>query len=185
MKHYLPLARPIKFRLTVRDNRAGGGGVVSGGNGCQTGFTAPFQINTITGTGPFIVTAPDGGETWGTNTIQTVTWNPAGTAAAPISCNAVTIQLSTDGGNTYPVTLLANTPNDGSQQVVLPATATNTARIRIVAANNIFFDISNSNFTIAGPYITKANGNWNNPSTWLGGVVPTAGVDVIVKHTYL
>ena len=94
----------------------------------------------------------------------------------------VTIQLSTDGGNTYPVTLLANTPNDGSQQVVMPATATNTARIRIMAVNNIFFDISNNNFTIAGPYITNANGNWNNPSTWLGGVVPTAGVDVVVQH---
>jgi hypothetical protein len=51
-----------------------------------------------------------------------------------------------------------------------------------MAANNIFFDISNSNFTIAGPYITKANGTWNNPATWLGGVVPTAGVDVVVQH---
>lgn len=176
------VARPIKFRLTVRDNRAGGGGVVSGGNGCQTGFTAPFQINTVTGTGPFIVTVPDGGETWGTNTIQTVTWNPAGTATAPVNCNAVTIQLSTDGGNTYPVTLLSNTPNDGSQQVVIPAMATNAARIRIVAVNNIFFDISNNNFTIAGPYVTKADGNWNNPSIWLGGVVPSAGVDVVVQN---
>ena len=132
------VARAIKFRLTVRDNRAGGGGVVSGGNGCQTGFTSTFQINTVAGTGPFVVTAPDGGETWGTNTTQTITWNTAGTAAAPISCSQVTIQLSTDGGNTYPVTLLANTPNDGSQQVVMPATATNTARIRIMAVNNIF-----------------------------------------------
>ena len=176
------VARAMKFRLTVRDNRAGGGGVVSGGNGCQVGFTGIFQVNTAAGTGPFIVTAPDGGETWGTNTSQTITWNVAGTTAAPVSCSNVSIQLSTDGGNTYPVTLAANTPNDGSQQVIIPATATNTARIRIVAVNNIFFDISNGNFTITGPYITKANGNWNNPSTWLGGVVPSAGVDVVVQH---
>ncbi len=176
------VGRPLKFRLTVRDNRAGGGGIVSGGNGCQVSYSTPFQVNAITGTGPFIITAPNGGEIWGTNTRQTITWNPAGTAAAPISCSNVNIQLSTDGGNTYPVTLLANTPNAGTQQVILPVTATNTARIRIIAANNIFFDVSNSNFAITGPYITKANGNWNNPSTWMGGVVPTAGVDVIVKH---
>ena len=132
-------ARTMKFRLTVRDNRAGGGGVVSGGDGCQAGFTTTFQVNAVNGTGPFQVTAPNGGEIWGTNTTQTITWNPAGTVAAPISCNMVTIQLSTDGGNTYPVTLLANTPNDGSQQVIMPSTATNTARIRIIAANNIFF----------------------------------------------
>jgi hypothetical protein len=51
-----------------------------------------------------------------------------------------------------------------------------------MAVNNIFFDISNNNFTITGPYVTKANGNWNNPATWLGGVVPSAGVDVVVEH---
>ena len=176
------VARSIKFRLTVRDNRSGGGGVISGGNGCQSGFTDTFKINTVAGTGPFVVTAPDGGEIWGTNTKQTVTWNPSGTAAAPINCSQVTIQLSTDGGSTYPVTLVSNTPNDGSEQVLLPATATNTARIRIVAVNNIFFDISNNNFKITGPYITTANGNWNNPATWLGGIVPTAGVEVSVRH---
>ncbi|MEO8763857.1 MAG: reprolysin-like metallopeptidase [Ginsengibacter sp.] len=177
------LGRPVKFRLTVRDNRAGGGGVVTGGDGCQTGFTNIFQVNTITGTGPFIVTAPDGGEIWAANSTQTITWNPAGTAAAPINCTNVTIQLSTDGGNTYPVTLLPNTPNDGTEQVTLPASATATAVIRVTGDNNIFFDISNGNFKIVGPYISKANGNWNNPATWLGGVVPSAGVDVIVQHT--
>ncbi len=175
------VARALKFRLTVRDNRAGGGGVTSGGSGCQTGFSPVYQIN-VSAAGPFIITAPDGGEVWGTGTTQTVTWNPAGTAAAPINCTSVDIQLSTDGGATYPVTLVAGTPNDGTQQVVIPATATLTARVRIVASGNIFFDISNNNFTIAGPYITKANGNWNNTATWLGGIVPSAGVDVLVHH---
>ncbi|MEO7765936.1 MAG: reprolysin-like metallopeptidase, partial [Ferruginibacter sp.] len=179
------VARALKFRLTVRDNRSNGGGVVSGGNGCQTGFTNVFQINAVGGTGPFSVAAPNGGEIWGTNTNQTITWDPAGTAAAPISCSTVSIQLSTDGGNTYPVTLLANTPNDGSQQLLIPASATSNGRIRITADNNVFFDISDNNFTIAGPYITKANGNWNNSSTWLGGIVPTAGVAVTVQHAVL
>src|SRR5574338_335846 len=56
-------SRTMNFKLTVRDNRAGGGGVTSGGTGgCQTGFTAPFSIHIVGGTGPFAVTSPNGGE---------------------------------------------------------------------------------------------------------------------------
>lgn len=145
------VARAMKFRLTVRDNRAGGGGVVSGGEGCQAGFTGTFQINTIAGTGPFMVTVPNGGESYPGATFQTVTWNVAGSDAAPINCATVRILLSTDGGLTYPTVISAGTPNDGSEAVVMPATATTTARIKIEAADNVFFDISNANFTITAP----------------------------------
>lgn len=31
-------------------------------------------------------------------------------------------------------------------------------------------------------YITTANGNWDSPATWVGGVVPPAGAMVIVRH---
>jgi hypothetical protein len=148
----LPLVgRAIKFRLTVRDNRAGGGGVVTGGDGCQSGFTSFFQVNTITGTGPFVVSAPNGGEVWQGGTTQTITWNPAGTDIAPISCTNVKISLSTDGGLTYPTVILASTPNDGSETVTIPATPSTTARIKIEAVGNIFFDISDADFTISLP----------------------------------
>src|SRR5690606_5507473 len=60
----------------------------------------------------------------------------------------VNIKLSTDGGFTYPITLLAQTPNDGSAFVVVLDEVTTTARIRVEAADNIFFDISNQNFSI-------------------------------------
>ena len=93
------VARAIKFRLTVRDNRAGGGGVVTGGDGCQAGYTGIYQINTIAGTGPFVVTVPNGGESYTQGSTQTVTWNIAGSNNAPISCANVKISLSTDGGD--------------------------------------------------------------------------------------
>ena len=175
-------ARTIKFKLTVRDNRSDGGGVVSGGNGCQTGFATPFQINTVAGTGPFVITSPDGGESMGSRHHPNNHMEYGRYHNSTYQLQYSKYSASTDGGNTYPLTLLSNTPNDGSQTVVLPATSTNTARIRILATNNIFFDVSNNNFAIAGAYITKANGNWNNPSTWLGGVVPSAGVPVTVQH---
>lgn len=143
------VARAMKFRLTVRDNKAGGGGVTSGGSGCQTGFTSTFQVNTIAGTGPFVVTAPNGGEVWSGGGTQTVTWNVASTDLSPISCANVDIVMSTDGGLTYPTTVLSNTPNDGTQLVTVPNIPTNnTVRFKVRAAGNIFFDISDANFTI-------------------------------------
>ncbi|MGH2552987.1 MAG: T9SS type A sorting domain-containing protein, partial [Chitinophagaceae bacterium] len=69
------------------------------------------------------------------------------TTAAPVSCANVKISISTDGGNTFS-TLVASTPNDGSELVTIPNTPTSTARIKIEALGNIFFDISNTNFTI-------------------------------------
>ena len=64
------------------------------------------------------------------------------------------ISLSTDGGLTYPTVLLASTPNDGTQSVTIPNTATTTARIKVEAVENYFFDISNTNFTITAPVRT-------------------------------
>jgi hypothetical protein len=145
------IARNMKFRLTVRDNRAGGGGVVTGGEGCQAGFTGTFQVTTVDGTGPFLVTVPNGGENWPGGSSQTITWNTAGTNAAPINAANVKISLSTDGGQTYPTVLAASTPNDGSETLNLPAVTSTTARIKVEAVGNIFFDISNNNFTLSTP----------------------------------
>lgn len=141
-------ARALKFRLTVRDNRAGGGGVVTGGDGCQTGYNGIFQINTIAATGPFVVASPNGGESYAGNSTQTITWNVAGTNAAPINTTNVKISLSTDGGLTYPTVITASTPNDGTEALTIPNITTTTARIKVEAVGNIFFDISDANFNI-------------------------------------
>ncbi len=183
------VARAIKFRLTVRDNNPTGGGLVTGGNGCQTDLTTVFQINTVVPAGPGVwsVTVPNGAENWLGNSLQTVTWNVAGTTASPISCSNVNILMSLDGGLNYYDTVLVNTPNDGTQLIsVANIATTNTVRFRVECANNVFFDISNANFTItaaANPiYITATNGNWNTASTWVGNVIPPATADCIVRH---
>jgi len=143
-------ARGMKFRLTVRDNRAGGGGVVTGGSGCQTGFTNEFLVS-VGGTTPFTVTVPNGGESYPGATTQTVTWNVANTNAAPFNTANVRILFSSDGGLTFPTVLSASTANDGSEAITMPAAITTTARIKVEAVGNIFFDISNNNFTITQP----------------------------------
>ncbi|MBL0054634.1 MAG: hypothetical protein IPP31_00305 [Chitinophagaceae bacterium] len=144
-----PVARAMKFKLTARDNRAVGGGVASSGaGGCQT--STVFQVNVV-GTAPFLVTVPNGGESYAGGSAQTITWNVANTDQAPVSVANVKISLSTDGGLTYPTVITASTPNDGSESVTIPNGATTTARIKVEAVGNIFFDISNANFTITAP----------------------------------
>ncbi len=142
-----PVARPMKFKLTVRDNKVAGGGVASSGaGGCQS--STVFQVNVINTGGPFAVTSPNGGESYAGGSTQTITWNTVGTNNAPVSVANVMISLSTDGGLTYPTVLLATTANDGTESVTLPNITTTTARVKVEALGNIFFDISNANFNI-------------------------------------
>ncbi|MBN8862408.1 MAG: T9SS type A sorting domain-containing protein [Sphingobacteriales bacterium] len=144
------IARTMKFRLTVRDVHNGIGGVVSAGDGCQDAQI--FQVNAV-GTSPFAVVSPNGGESYPGGSTQTITWSVANTNVAPINCTNVKISMSTDGGLTYNTVLAASTPNDGSEAVVIPVgtTTTTTARIKIEALDNIFFDISNQNFSVTPP----------------------------------
>ena len=138
------VSRTLNFRLTVSDN-------------ASYSSTAPVSVGqtqfddvviTVTNTsGPFAVTAPNTAVSWAGNSTQTVTWSVNNTTAAPVSCANVKISISTDGGNTFS-TLLASTPNDGSQAITVPNTPSTTARIKVEAVGNIFFDISNTNFTI-------------------------------------
>lgn len=131
--------RTMTFRLTARDERAGGGGVDS----------ATTTVDVVQTAGPFEVTQPSAGTSWNAGSCNTVTWNVAGTADAPINCAAVDIALSTDGGATFPTVVAAGTPNDGSATVNLPMTSTAAGRIKVACSSSIFFDISNPDFTIA------------------------------------
>jgi chitodextrinase len=131
------VARTMNFRLTVRDNRAGG-----------SANNSDDMIVTVNGTaGPFSVTSPNTAVSYAGGSSQTVTWNVAGTTANNVNCANVDILISTDGGNTWS-TLLTATPNDGSQAVTMPNVSSSTCRIMVKGNNHIFFDVSNTNFTL-------------------------------------
>ena len=141
------VARTLNFRLTVRDNAPYSSTSPEVG---QTSFAD--VVITVNGTaGPFAVTTPNTSVRWGQGTTQNVTWDVTSTNIAPINCANVKITLSTDGGQTFPIVLAESTPNDGTHPVTLPNILSTTARIKIEAIGNIFFDISNTNFTISTP----------------------------------
>ncbi|HQR34175.1 MAG TPA: putative Ig domain-containing protein, partial [Blastocatellia bacterium] len=138
------VTRTLNFRVTLRDNRAGGGA-----------FSDDHIVLNVDGnSGPFLVTSPNTAVSIPAGSLQTITWSVNNTNQAPVNCTNVKISLSTDGGQTFPYVLAASTPNEGSANVVLPnlTSTTTTARIKVEAVGNIFFDVSDANFTISsGP----------------------------------
>ncbi|HEX9824630.1 MAG TPA: M12 family metallo-peptidase [Actinomycetota bacterium] len=128
----------MQFRLTARDGHPGGGGVNS----------ANTTVALAPATGPFLVTSPNTAVTYAAGSTQTVTWNVAGTSLMPVGTTSVEILLSTDGGATFPHVLASSTPNDGSEPVTMPAADTDAARVMVRALGNVFFDVSNADFTI-------------------------------------
>ena len=133
----LPLvARSLNFRLTARDNRGG----VAGANVALT----------VANAGPFRVTASATAATVRPGSLYNVTWDVLGTNQAPVSCANVQVLFSSDGGQTFPTTLLASTPNNGTAQVRLPATTTTQGRLKVQAVGNVFFAISAANLTLTG-----------------------------------
>ncbi|QIY89897.1 reprolysin-like metallopeptidase [Chryseobacterium gallinarum] len=135
----LPLvARTMKMRFTVRDNS-----VISGG------ADSDQVVVTVTNQGPLTVTYPNSNVSVNADSNINVTWDVNQTDALKSTVN---ILLSTDGGETFPYTLAANVPNNGTATVAIPFVPyTDKARIKVTAVINDyaeFFDVSNTNFTI-------------------------------------
>jgi hypothetical protein len=120
-----------RFRVIVRDNRAGAGASV---------FSENVNLTIAGNTTPFAVTAPAAGQLFVGGRQAGVTWSVSGTDQPPVSCSTVQIQLSVDGGQNFAI--VANVPNSGSATITLPSTATSDARIMVRAVGNHFFNIS-------------------------------------------
>lgn len=136
------ITRELNIRLTVRDMYNGWGTHNITDTSVKlyaTSTAGPFKINGL----------GNGTDLWRPGQTYTVKWDVANTTAAPVSCNAVNIFLSTDDGLTWQYTLASNTPNDGSEDIVVPAgIITFGARIKVKGAGNVFFDINDAAFKI-------------------------------------
>ncbi len=168
------VARTLNFRMTVRDNVVGGGT----NNSDDT-------VITVNGTaGPFVLNSPNTNVSWNAGTTQTVTWNVAGTTANGVNAANVDIFLSTDGGDTYPISLASGVSNDGSHDVIVPNNQGNQNRIMVRGSNHVFFDISNADFTIAGQVTCNANVPTGLAASNVGSSTATLSWDTVTAATY-
>ncbi|MBK9329074.1 MAG: PKD domain-containing protein [Sphingobacteriales bacterium] len=129
--------RDVKFRCTVRD--------INNGYGRFNAPSGNLVLKSTITTSLFRVTSFPSASNINGNTNQTVAWDVAGTTASPISCANVDIYLSLDSARTFPYLLAGNTPNDGSESVLIPNVFTDnaSARIKVKGSGNVFFDLNN------------------------------------------
>ena len=127
-------SRTLNFRLTASDGKGGVG-------------DANMQVTIDGDAGPFKVLQPNSFVVLDPAMPQVIEWNAACSEQAPVSCANVDIMYSNNGGSSFS-TLLAGTPNDGEETVNLATGNTSQARIKIKCSNNIFFDISDANFSV-------------------------------------
>ena len=131
------VARELNFAFTVRDNNIGGG------NSARDDMKL-----TVVNSDTFVITSQQNDLTWNTGSTETITWNVGETNLSPINCSFVNIRLSTNGGLTFPILLKSNTPNDGSEDLVIPNEATENGRIMVEAADNVFYNINSGTIVV-------------------------------------
>ena len=107
--------------------------------------------------GQLLIGAPNGGEVWPVGTSQSVTWSPIGTI------NNVILQLSTNGGVSYPIQIVASTPAAaGSYNWTVPDQISQTCRVKVADVDDpsLVFVASAGNFKIRGDLtMTVPNGS--------------------------
>lgn len=165
------VSRTLNFRLTVRDNRSGGGGV----------HMSSTSVIVDGNSGPFLITSQNINTYWVQGSNKTITWSVNNTNNAPINCTNVDILFSSDNGATFSTVLVANTPNDGSHVITVPNISTSQGRIKIVPSNPnlVFFDINNVPINVVTALPTCAAETSNLSSTTpVTGVVGDASLNL-------
>lgn len=137
------------FRVIVRDNAPGAGGVA---------ISEFVELHIATGASPFVVTAPVQGAVFDAGPAQ-AQWVVGGTNAGLVACAAVEIRLSINGGESFDLDLGTH-PNTGAATVVLPqiAATAHDARLRIGGAGRAFFNVSRP-FVLRAPCPADFDGN--------------------------
>jgi len=111
----------------------------------------PFIIPT----GYVQITYPNGGESFGTGTIQYIEWEHGG-------LSTVKLEYSTDNGSTW-IVIGTSPANDRYMNWYTPAAASANCRIRIsdLANGNVYYDLSNVAFAVT-------NSAPDNPTKYAG-----------------
>ena len=194
------VGRTADFRLTARDNRAGG----------AANTFSDMMVTWDASRGPLEVTSQAAtGIVWNNGNTETITWNENNTNLMA-GASTVNILLSLDGGLTYPTTLASGIPNNGSTTITVPNSPAPYCRIMIQPTSAPFFAINTVDFAIDYSIVTNCTtyssgalgtsipdgAGANSPGTPIFNIINVSGetgtlnieelkVNVDVTHTYI
>jgi hypothetical protein len=135
------IPRRINFRLIARDNNPGAGGF--------SWEEMSFNITNRSDSFHVVLPASQTGLTLTAGTLNLIRWNVQNTNKFPVRSFKMNIRLSTNSGISFPIVLASNIVNDGEEYVFIPSNLnSNSCRIMVEAADNIFFAVGTSNFSI-------------------------------------
>lgn len=181
--------RDMSFRLTVRDVPTLGG--------CTEEID--IIVTTTTASGPFVVTDPSTTATYAGGDIITVVWSVAGTDLPPVACTSVDILYAADGIN-FDSVLVAQTPNDGSEDIILPAIPTFSGKLMVRCHDGIIYNVTDGFIQIPPenctvymssdiPVAISDNGTPTISSTLavpdVGAIIDLNITDLQGTHTYI
>lgn len=127
--------RFVRFKVTARD--------IKNGYGAFNYSEDTLRLDVRKTSSLFRVNSQStSGQVWTGWNNYTITWDVAGTNAAPFNIANVDIYMSLDSGKTWTETLKLNTPNDGSETIVAPNQTSNWARVKVKANGSVFFDLN-------------------------------------------
>jgi subtilisin-like proprotein convertase family protein len=145
----LDISRELNFALTVRDNALG--------NVAQTNSDT-MKVQVDASAGPFeLLSQSEADLSWPASSFQTITWAVNNTMKLP-GASHVNIKLSIDGGQTFPLVLKSNTPNDGSELIVVPkGVVGKNCRLLIEPVSSIFYAVNKESFAIGYSSVTTCS----------------------------
>ncbi|RTY70571.1 reprolysin-like metallopeptidase [Flavobacterium sp. LB2P53] len=173
--------RSFEFAFTVRDN------VVYGGQTAADLMT----LNTIQTAGPFKVSSQNSNTTWIQGETQLITWDVAKTNLLPVNCLFVNILFSALGDFTDTIILADKALNSGSKSIIVPSSLTESGRLMIKAADNVFLDVNDATiiikqvttptFFLTALEVSKIQCANDNKSTFSFDYIPSAGFTGVVR----
>jgi carboxypeptidase B len=136
---------------------------------------------------PQRITSPNGGETLSSGTTADITWFTHGGTAT-----SVDLYLSTDGGVTFPYTIVTGADAGGSYSWFVSDTPSTHCRVKVVvhwADLTSGEDMSDGDFTIVGGpqrvynFTLDTDPGWTTEAQWAWGDPTGSGGDPQVGHT--
>lgn len=149
---YPTTSRTMNFRLTARDGK---GGLNTDG----------MQLTTVANGSGFQLLQPSSAVSWGAGSNAILLWDPSGSADAPVSCNTLDLDISSDGGINF-TSFASNIANDGVTTVTAPASLGTSYRLKLNCSDNVFFAVHQSDFAVAeAQSMTDSDGD-GIPDAW-------------------